>query len=111
MLEQTTRREAGTTWVGAAYENDRSRLGLALVLLLVALAVLVVKDRDFWFGDAENSVADQTSPEWIPGSVILTPATPASKEKVHVAPVRNSTEPVVAARTTRPADHTVKAPT
>jgi TonB family protein len=110
MQEQTTRREAGTTWVGAAYENDRSRLGLAFVLLLVALAVLVVKDRDFWFGSAENSVADQTSPEWIPGSVAQTSGTPAAKENVHVAPVKNSTEPIVAVRTTRPASQTVNAP-
>ena len=101
MLEQTTRREAGTSWVGAAYENDRSRLFFALVILLVALAVLLVKDREFWFGDAQAAAADETSPEWIPGSVTQTPATlatPTAQPKKHVAAARSSAEPAVAAR-------------
>jgi len=110
MLEQTTRREAGTSWVGAAYENDRSRLGLALVLLFVALAVLVVKDRDFWFGDAETSVADQTLPEWVPGSVVQAPAIPAAKVKVHVAAAKTSAESAVSGRPTIAANSAVIPP-
>jgi TonB family protein len=111
MSEQTTKREAGTTWVGAAYESDRSRLGLALVLLLVALAVLVVKDREFWFGDAETSVADETSPEWVPSSIAQGPAVPAVKAKVHVAATRSTAEPVVAARPAIATSRTANPPT
>jgi TonB family protein len=77
----TTRREAGASRVDAAYVNDRSRMFFALVFLLVALAVLLVKDRDFWFGDAETTVADQTSIEWVPGSVVQPAATPAVRAK------------------------------
>jgi len=95
MLEQTPRREAGTTWVGAAYENDHSRMFLALVLLLVALAVVLVKDREFWFGGAETPVADETSPEWVPSSVAQAPAAPAAKAKKHVAAARSSAKPAV----------------
>ena len=101
MLGQTTRREAGTSWVGAAYENDRSRLFFALVILLVALAVLLVKDREFWFGDAQAAAADDTPPEWVPSRVAQAPATPvapAAQPKKHVATAKSSAEPAVASR-------------
>jgi len=98
MLEQTTRREAGTTRVGAAYQSDRSRLYFALVILLVALAVVVVKDRDFWFGNAETAVADEATPEWVPGRVVQLPAAPApaAKAKKEVVAAKSSTEPAAA---------------
>src|SRR5271167_3518915 len=102
MLEQTPRREADASWMGAAYEaayeNSRSRMFLALVLLLVALAAVVVKDRDFWFGDAETAVADET-PEWVPSHVVQPPTVPAASAapaKKHVAVAKSSTEPAVA---------------
>jgi TonB family protein len=100
MLEQTTRREAGTSWVGAAYENDRSRLFFALVILLVALAVLLVKDRQFWFGDTQAAAADDTSPEWVPSRVAQAPTAPAApiaptaQPKKH-AVAKSSAEPAV----------------
>jgi TonB family protein len=99
MPEQMTKREAGTNWVSAAYKRDRSRLGLALVLLLVCLTVLVIKDRDFWFGDAENNVASETSPEWNPATVMQVPdAAPAQLKKAVVVATKTSTTPAVAAR-------------
>jgi TonB family protein len=91
MLEQTTRREAGTN-VGPVYNRDRSRLSLALALLLVALVVLVIKDRDFWFGDSDSSVAEETTPEWIPNKVLQTP-TPAAQPKTHVASAKTVAAP------------------
>jgi len=98
MLEQITRREAGTIKVGAAYQRDRSRLYFALVTLLVALAVLVVKDREFWFGGAETPVADETTPDWIPNRVIQPPAAPvtAAQAKPHVVAVKSLIKPAVA---------------
>ncbi len=72
--------------MAAAYENDRSRLFLAFVLLLTALTVLVVKDRAIWFGDSDASVAEDNTPEWIPGSVSQTlPAAAAEPKKIAVA--------------------------
>ena len=103
MQGQTTTRKAGTSWVGAAYENDRSRLFFAFVILLVALAVLVVKDREFWFGDAQAAAGDETSPEWVPSRVVQTPAAlavPVAQPKKHVALAKSSAAPAV---TTRPA--------
>jgi TonB family protein len=97
MLEQTTKREAGKNRVGAAFHHDRSRLYLALVLLLMALTVLLVKDRDFWFGGAETQAADETTPEWIPNRVVQAPAAPVAQPKPHVVAVKTSTKPAVAA--------------
>ena len=91
MLAQTPRREADTNWVSAAYENDRSRMFFALVLLLVALAVVVVKDREFWFSNAETAVADET-PEWVPSRVAPAPTAPAAPAK-KLAPARSSAKP------------------
>lgn len=101
MLEQTPRREAGTSWIGAVGQNDRSRMFLALVLLSVALAVVVVNDREFWFGDADATVANETTPEWVPSSVAQTPvapAAPATIETKHIVPAKSSTKPTIAAR-------------
>ncbi len=108
MLEQTTRREAGTNWVSAAYEKDRSRLFFALVLLLVTLSVLLVKDREFWFGDGEAQVADETEPEWIPNRVLqvpVAPTAPVAKANKQVAAAKSSAAP--AARRLAAAGRTV----
>jgi TonB family protein len=108
MLEQTTKRQGGTNWVGAAYEKERSRLFLAFALLLVALTVLVVKDREFWFGDADASVAEETSPEWIPGSVSQAPATAAAQPKKIAVAGQSSVKTV--ARPTIATSHSVTRP-
>jgi periplasmic protein TonB len=98
MLEQTPRREAGTNWVGAAYQNDRSRMFFALVLLVVALAVVLVNDRGFWFADTETSVADEASPEWVPNKVTPAPAAPAANATKHIAAAKSSAKPAIAAQ-------------
>jgi len=91
MLGQTKTRRTGT-----AYQNDRSRMFLALVVLLFALAVLVVKDRDFWFGNGDAATAEQNTPEWNPNSPVQPLATPAAPAKKVVAVAAKSTpEPAV----------------
>jgi TonB family protein len=100
MLEQTQRREAGTNSVGAAYQNHRSRMFFALVLLLVALAVVLVNDRGFWFGSTETSVADETTPEWVPSKVTPAPVAPAAKATKPVAASKSSAKPTTAGRPT-----------
>jgi len=56
MLEQT--QKSATARADAV--QYRRRMLLALVLLLTALVVMLLKDRSFWFGADEMSVADQT---------------------------------------------------
>lgn len=101
MREQTPRRAAGRSGAGATYENGRSRMLLALVLLSLALVVVVVNDRQFWFGDTPTSVAEETTPEWVPGSVsqaptaATVPAAPVAPVKAskHIAPAKSSATP------------------
>jgi TonB family protein len=96
MLERTPTREAGTAGIGAAYQKDRSLMFLALALLVVALAVVVVNDRGFWFPGGDTSVAEDNSPEWVPGSVAEVAPSPAAKATSHIATPKRSAEPVAA---------------
>lgn len=60
MLAQSAKLEAHNHWVRSAFERKQPRrLLLALVLLLVALTLVVVKDREYWFGS--DDVADVDS--------------------------------------------------
>ncbi|MBZ5685220.1 MAG: TonB family protein [Acidobacteriia bacterium] len=50
--------------------NQQSRLVIALVLLLVALAAVLIKDRQFWFGSESTIVdADYVQPTAAPQAV------------------------------------------
>jgi TonB family protein len=96
MLERTPTREAGTAGIDAAYQKDRSLMFVALALLVVALAVVVVNDRGFWFSGGDTSVAEDNSPEWVPGSVAQVAPSPAAKATKHIATPKRSAEPVAA---------------
>lgn len=69
------------------------RLMIALVLLLVALAVVLVKDREFWFGSDEALESDST------GSESVTKASPAAVPATSPAPAPRA---AVAKKTTAP---------
>jgi TonB family protein len=78
--------------------NQQSRLVIALVLLLVALAAVLIKDRQFWFGsestiidaDIQPAVASQTASHAAAPSVAPVPAHAAKKQ---VAAAQISSEP------------------
>lgn len=85
--------------------RERSRLLIALGLLVVALAVVIVRDREFWFGSDDGTDADATYTETVPKAQ---PAVaPAKTAEVPVAPAvpksrpaaKTSTASVVAAPT------------
>ncbi|MGA7402847.1 MAG: TonB family protein [Candidatus Sulfotelmatobacter sp.] len=85
--------------------RERSRLLIALGLLVVALAVVIVRDREFWFGSDDGTDADATYAETVPKAQ---PAVaPAKTAEVPVAPAvpksrpaaKTSTASVVAAPT------------
>ncbi len=66
----------------------------ALVVLLVALAVLVVKDRDFWFGNSDATTAEENTPEWNPKAPVEPPAaTAASGKEAGSVATKSSAEP------------------
>ena len=83
MLEQTPRREAGMNWAASAFEKDRRRMFLALVLLLACLAVVLVKNREIWFGADETSATDE-SPAWNPNTEMPALPVPTAKAQKHV---------------------------
>ena len=94
-----------------AVGSQQSRLVIALVLLLVALAAVLIKDRQFWFG-SESTIVDadyvqptaapQAAPQVTtqtatqaptkPAETATTPA-PARAAKKHVAAAIPSTQP------------------
>lgn len=65
MLELSSRSTATSQASVAVVSQQSRRLLLALALLLAALAAVLIKDRDFWFGDSSATVepyTPQTSP-------------------------------------------------
>jgi periplasmic protein TonB len=86
----------------------------ALSLLLVALAVVLVKDRDFWFPSspttevAEEDQAPPATAQPMPATSEVKPASPVAKASKHTAPAAKpaapqaQTTPVVTNRTALP---------
>jgi protein TonB len=91
--------------------NQQSRLVIALVLLLVALAAVLIKDRQFWFG-SESTIVDAdyvqptVAPQAAPQAAAQTPAKPAVTATP--APVHTAKKQVAVAATpsapSKPAD-------
>jgi TonB family protein len=88
MFEQSPTTEFDRPQAGYA------KLQVALVLLLVALGVVLVKDRDFWFGSDQATESDAASSQSIPKA-----DAPAAPAKIAQAPV---TQPVPAKNQTAP---------
>lgn len=99
-MAQSPKLEAGSNWVRSAFKQKQPRrLVLALILLMVALGVVVVKDREFWFGPEETADADSNSAEPVstpattpsvnpsstPGTISPAPTAPAAPAKKQLA--------------------------
>jgi periplasmic protein TonB len=95
--------------------RQRRRMVYALSLLLVALAVVLVKDRDFWFPSspttevAEEDQAPPVTTQPTPATTEVKPAPPVAKASKHTAPAAKpaaapqpQTTPVVTNRTALP---------
>src|SRR5579864_1891322 len=81
MMELSQRRMVAAR-APIAPANQQSRLVIALVLLLVALAAVLIKDRQFWFG-SESTIVDAdyvqptVAPQVTPQVATPTPTKPA----------------------------------
>jgi protein TonB len=100
MLERKPRREAGTSWMGAAPASGHFRqMLLTLVLLLIALGAVVARNSEIWFGADQTTDAQDTTPVWNPNQVIQTPSEPSAPSAPAVAVQKH----LVAKDSTRPA--------
>jgi TonB family protein len=99
MFEQNLTTELGSPQIAVA-NTQPVRLQIALVLLLVALAVVIVRDRDFWFGSDEAVESDAPASETILKAAVpaapakSAPETRAAVAKNHVAPKISVKPPV-----------------
>lgn len=114
MMELTQRRIAASR-APIAPANQQSRLVIALVLLLFALAAVLIKDRQFWFGseqtivdanDYQPAVAPQSAPQAPTQTVAPTSTKPAAQPVAHpTAPAAKKQVPAVTVPTqTKPAE-------
>ena len=98
MFQQNLTTELGSPQV-AVPNTQPVRLQIALVLLLVALAVVIVKDREFWFGSDDTVEADAAVSQTIQkAAVAAVPAKSAPAARAVVA--RNYGAPKTAAKAT-----------
>jgi len=103
MLERNRKTEIGRPKAGLTTTQPR-RLQMALVLLLVALAIVLVKDRDFWFSSDEAFEPQSAGSENVstrnsaaaPVKTAQAPAAPAASGKKHLAPKISSAPAVTA---------------
>src|SRR5271169_962102 len=85
MFQQNLTTELTSPQIAVA-NSQPVRLQIALVLLLVALAVVIVKDREFWFGSEESVEADAPVSETVQKSAVATaPAKSAPAARAIVA--------------------------
>jgi TonB family protein len=92
MMELSQRRMVAAR-APIAPANQQSRLVIALVLLLVALAAVLIKDRQFWFGSESTIVdADYVQPTVAPQ------VTPQVATEIPTKPAVTTPAPVHAAK-------------
>ncbi len=113
MLRMNSRTEMATHAEMAAPQasftsKQNFRLLISLSLLLVALVVILVKDREFWFG-SEQAVESESASESVtttnsaaPAKTVQAPATPAATAKNHKV-AKAATQPAVTASSQRDA--------
>jgi TonB family protein len=92
MLELSTKRTGDSQGVNPTGNQQSRRLLLALAILLAALAAILVKDRQFWFGSDLTIEAD------VPETRTVQPTTQAAPNVATKAPVK-------AAKKQAPASH------
>ncbi|MFZ0952504.1 MAG: energy transducer TonB [Candidatus Sulfotelmatobacter sp.] len=88
ILQQSSVADLARPQAGAADEQPR-RLQIALALLLIALAFVIVKDRDFWFGSDDAIESDATNSQPIQNTAAAVPAKAAEPLVAGITAVKN----------------------
>jgi len=79
MLELSSRRTTNPQASVAIEPQQMRRLLIALVLLLVALAAVLIKDRDFWFGASSSTIEPYEPETSAPSQTPVNSATQSAK--------------------------------
>ena len=108
ILQQSSIGELTRPHSGPAGEQPR-RLQIALALLLIALAFVIVKDRDFWFGSDDATESDATDSQIIQSAAAAVPAKTAQPPVVRNAAAKNhvSNKRIATTAITVPSDQDV----
>jgi TonB family protein len=108
MFDLRTQREIPTSPEAQSQEKQRKQMLVALGLLLAALLVVVVKDRDFWLGSPPQTTEDSTD-ETVPAAsapsqpvVNEAPSLPKSVKSKSHPPARAGHVPVSAVTPSAP---------
>src|ERR1700720_1848848 len=75
-------------------KKNRRNLLLALIILLVALGIAVVKNRDFWFGADDTAEVENAAPVSAPQNVAPTTTAKNPPVQTHSAPAAKKNEVV-----------------
>ncbi|MGA9306945.1 MAG: energy transducer TonB [Candidatus Sulfotelmatobacter sp.] len=101
-IVELTRPQAGLP------DEQPRRLQIALALLLIALAFVIVKDRDFWFGSDDATESDTTSVQIIQNATAAVPAKTAQPSIARNAAAKNHfTKKTVATAVAKPSHQDV----
>jgi TonB family C-terminal domain len=94
-MELSQRRALGATPGRYGTQSQQPRkLMLALALLVIALVAVLVKDRQFWFGNEQATIeSDMPEPSVAPQSLPSTPAQPAVAPKKQFAAAKAASVP------------------
>lgn len=89
-----------------AERKQQRMMVVALGLLLVALAFVLYRDRDFWFPDGEEAEAQPVTQPAVPSASVpaSVPATKNVAPSNALAPHKNGRRPKTSARTPAPAE-------
>jgi periplasmic protein TonB len=91
MLELSSRRTANPQATVAMEPQQMRRLLIALVLLLVALAAVLIKDRDFWFGSSSSTIEPYEPETSAPSQPVAnSSAQPTKPAQAHVTKKQTS---------------------
>jgi len=119
MLGQRPKPVMAASAAGAATflpdSKQHRKMALTLVLLLCALAAVVIKDRDFWFGSfesaaASNAYSDQSQIATVQPASVLPTITAAPVVKAKKQTATKSADPSAAETTVFAVDRTTVAP-
>ena len=99
-FEENTNVEGGISPESGTQQKQRRQMHIALALLLTALVVVVVKDRQFWLGSAPATTedsADEATPDQTAASEPVAESAPPATSAPHSNKTKSHSDRTAAA--------------